>query len=211
MARPNDTRKRLIEAAVALIEERGVTRLRLREVAERVGIQEPSIYAFFRNREDLVDEASAARYQHGLLDLSAVFAGMIAAAADREEFRTAVSTVLAATFKEERVDFRWARVGVLALARTRPNLAIRILRAQQEADEQLGAAIREAAARGWVRADVDPVLLARWIIGLVNARVFLELDPQRAGSAHWDQLTSEAVLSMMEGPVTGDGADDGAS
>jgi AcrR family transcriptional regulator len=199
MARPTDTRERLIEAAVELIEAHGVTRLRLREVAEKVGIQEPSIYAFFANRDELVVEASAARYQRGLLDLSAVFARMIEAAADREEFRAAVLTVASATFSEERVPFRWARIGVLEYSRTRPKLAARILRAQQEADAALAETIREAARRGWIRSDVDPTVLARWIIGLINARVFLEIDPERAGAADWDRLTLEVILHMMEG------------
>jgi AcrR family transcriptional regulator len=203
MARSSDTRERLIEAAVELIEEHGVTRLRLRQVAERVGIQEPSIYAFFRNRDDLVVEASAARYQRGLLDLSAVFARMLTTVTTRAEFRRAVGTVLGAAFTEERVPFRWARIGVLELARTRPRLAERLLHVQQEADEMLGATIADAARRGWVRTDVDPVTLARWIIGLVNARVFLELDPQRRGASDWDRLTTEAVLSMMEGDSPG--------
>jgi len=203
MARPTDTRERLIEAAVELIEEHGVTRLRLREVAARVGIQEPSIYTFFKNRDDLVIEASAARYQRGLFDLSAVFAGMVATATTKEEFRTAVATVVSATFTEERVPFRWARIGVLELARTRPKLAERLRRVQREADEALGTTIGQAAERGWVRDDVDPVTLARWIIGLVNARVFLELDPQRRGASDWDRLTAEAVLSMMDSGSSG--------
>jgi len=169
------------------------------DVAERVGIQEPSIYAFFKNRDDLVVEASAARYQRGLLDLSAVFAQMVTNATSRADFRAAVETVLAAAFTEERVPFRWARIGVLELARTRPKLAARILRVQQEADEQLGNAISDAAQRGWVRSDVDPVMLARWIIAMVNSRVFLELDPERHGAADWDQLTTESILRMMEG------------
>jgi AcrR family transcriptional regulator len=203
MARPTDTRERLIEAAVELIEEHGVSRLRLREVAARVGIQEPSIYSFFKGRDDLVAEASAARYQRGLLDLSAVFARMLTTVTTHDEFRAAVTTVLSAAFTEERVPFRWARIGVLELGRTRPLLAARILRAQEEADETLGATIRQAAERGWIRDDVDPVMLARWIIGLVNARVFLELDPERRGASDWDRLTTEAVLSMMEGDSTG--------
>ena len=201
--KPTDTRERLIEAAVELIEERGVSRLRLREVAEKVGIQEPSIYAFFASRDDLVVEASAARYQRGLLDLPAVFARLVETATTLEEFRAAVTTVLSATFAEERVPFRWARIGVLELARTRPKLAARILRAQQEADELLGTTLRAAAQRGWVRDDVDPATLSRWIIGLVNARVFLELDPQQQGSADWDRLTTEALLRIMDGGTAG--------
>jgi AcrR family transcriptional regulator len=203
MTRQSDTRERLIEAAVELIEERGVTRLRLREVAEKVGIQEPSIYAFFTNRDDLVVEASAARYQRGLLDLSAVFAGMVATVTSREEFRAAVRTVVAAAFTEERVPLRWARIGVLEMARTRPKLAARVLQAQQEADRLLGRTIGEAARRGWARDDVDPEVLARWIIGLINARVFLELDPQRAGASDWDRLTTEVLLRMVEGDLHG--------
>jgi AcrR family transcriptional regulator len=206
MARSSDTKQRLIAAAVGIIEDGGVSRLRLRDVAAAVGIQEPSIYSFFANRDALVVEASAARYQRGLLDLSAVFAAMIASATNQEEFRTAVRTCVAATFGEERAPYRAARIGVLELARTRPKLAERLLVAQREADEQLGAAIRSAAERGWVRTDVDPVVLARWIIALINGRVFLELDPAREGATDWDRLTTEAVLHLMAGGTSPEGA-----
>jgi len=202
VSKPSDTRERLIAAAIALIEDRGVSRLRLREVAEAVGIQEPSIYAFFRSRDDLIVEASVTRYQRGLLDLSAVFVSLLADATTVDDFRTAVRTIVGTTFGEKRIPFRAARMGVLELARTRPRLAARILIAQQEADEQLGAALRSAAERGWARADVDPATLARWVIALINGRVFLELDPERRGAEDWDRLTMEAVLRMLDAPDT---------
>jgi hypothetical protein len=47
--------------------------------------------------------------------------------------------------------------------------------------------------------DALPILQARWIIGLINSRIFLELDPRREGAEDWNRLTMEAVLNMIVG------------
>jgi TetR/AcrR family transcriptional regulator, cholesterol catabolism regulator len=50
------TRERILEAAAAVLRERGVVDLRLPDVAERAGLQTPSIYYHFRSREELIEE-----------------------------------------------------------------------------------------------------------------------------------------------------------
>ncbi|CAD5369659.1 putative HTH tetR-type domain-containing protein [Rubrivivax sp. A210] len=52
------TRDALIQACAELIAEQGLAALSLRKVAERVGIQAPSIYTHFANKEALLSEAS---------------------------------------------------------------------------------------------------------------------------------------------------------
>jgi AcrR family transcriptional regulator len=51
------TRDALIRACAELIAEQGLAALSLRKVAERVGIQAPSIYVHFANKEALLAEA----------------------------------------------------------------------------------------------------------------------------------------------------------
>ena len=51
------TRDALIRACAELIAEQGIAALSLRKVAERVGIQAPSIYVHFANKQALLAEA----------------------------------------------------------------------------------------------------------------------------------------------------------
>lgn len=49
------TREKILEVAEALVDRRGMEGLTVKEVARRVGIRPPSLYAHFAGREDLGD------------------------------------------------------------------------------------------------------------------------------------------------------------
>jgi len=204
MAKQRNTRERLIEATVEVLDEQGANALRLREVAERVGIAEPSIYKFFENKDALVEVASIVRYERGLLDLSAAFVRFIDAARSVDDFRAAVHTVMRAAFVEERAHLRSSRLSVLGLAQSRPDLAARLLVAQREANALLGRGFARSASMGWMRTDVSPASLAFWAYTVINGRVLVELDPERGEAEVWDHLSIEAVLATLEGrtPIT---------
>jgi AcrR family transcriptional regulator len=197
-----NTRERLIDAAVDIIDERGAGRLRLRQVAEAVGIREPSIYKFFANKDALVVAASVRRYQRGLLDLTAAFGQAVGAATSRDDFRAAVRQAIRAAYAPERDHYRSARFSVVGMAQSRADLAEQLLAAQHEADVLLGEAFAVAARKGWVRTDIDPVVLAGWALSIVNARILLQLDPERRAAEDWDRLTTETILWTLEGVDT---------
>jgi AcrR family transcriptional regulator len=201
MARRSDTRERLIAAAVELIDARGVGRLRLREVAAAVGIQEPSIYKFFRDKDDLVTTASVVRYQRGLIDLTKVFVRRVESSRTASEFTQAIDDTIRDAYVEERALYRSSRFDVLGMAQSQPELAALLLVAQHEADVLLASALRFAVARGWVRDDVDPLVLAHWAFSLINGRIFVELDPSRSSAAQWDRLTIDAIIQGLTGPA----------
>ncbi|MCZ7675737.1 MAG: TetR/AcrR family transcriptional regulator [Roseovarius sp.] len=55
-------RKALVEAALALIEERGPTGFALSEAAKRAGVTPAAVYRHFAGREDLIAEAARQGY-----------------------------------------------------------------------------------------------------------------------------------------------------
>jgi len=54
MARPTDTRERILSAARALFTEKGVQQTSLRDIAEHLGLTKPALYYHFDSREALV-------------------------------------------------------------------------------------------------------------------------------------------------------------
>lgn len=199
MGRRGNTRERLVEAAVALIDEHGIDRLRLSDVAVAVGIAEPSVYKSFASKDALVIAASIVRYERGLLDMSAAFVKLVEQARSREDFRTAVRSILQSAFDEERAHLRASRLNVIDLAQHRPELAEQVLAAQRRTDEVLGAALARAAASGWIRSDIDPEALGLFAYTVINGRTIIELDPRRSHAAEWDRLAIEGVLAAFEG------------
>lgn len=199
MGRRGNTRERLVEAAVALIDEHGIDRLRLSDVAAAVGIAEPSVYKSFASKDALVIAASIVRYERGLLDMSAAFVKLVEQARSREDFRATVRSILQSAFDEERAHLRASRLNVIDLAQNRPELAEQVLAAQRRTDEVLGAALARAAASGWIRSDIDPEALGLFAYTVINGRTIIELDPRRSHAAEWDRLAIEGVLAAFEG------------
>ncbi|ANZ40713.1 TetR family transcriptional regulator [Lentzea guizhouensis] len=54
MARPSDTKKRILTAARELFAAKGVQQTSLQEIADRLGITKPALYYHFSSREELV-------------------------------------------------------------------------------------------------------------------------------------------------------------
>jgi AcrR family transcriptional regulator len=198
MRRRGNTKERLLAAAVDLIDEHGVDRLRMIDVAERVGVTEPSVYKSFLNKDALIVAASIVRYERGLVEVFTAFVARVDAARSREEFRTAMRDILQTALDDQRAVVRATRLSVLGLAHERPTLAEAIVAAQREADALLGKGLERAAAKGWVRTDVPAATLGFFAYTVVNGRQLIELDPERTHAADWDRLAIDAVITTFE-------------
>jgi AcrR family transcriptional regulator len=55
-ARGGDPRREILVAASQLFTERGVAATTMAEIARRCGLQQPSLYYYFRNKGELIDE-----------------------------------------------------------------------------------------------------------------------------------------------------------
>jgi AcrR family transcriptional regulator len=55
-AEPNELRTKILEASIALIEEEGLARLSMREVARRAGVTHQAPYHYFADREAILGE-----------------------------------------------------------------------------------------------------------------------------------------------------------
>lgn len=197
MADQNDTKERLLRAAIAVLASEGERAIRVRDIAAQAGVTEPSLYHFFGSREGLIIAAQVTRFREEQLEGLQRFADAVHASATLEDFITSVRAVLAWAYRPERRHARSTRIDVLGSAQSRPELATELAAAQREVNERLADTLRFAQARGWVRQDVDCTVLAVWIMGQISGRVFIEIDPELADSTEWDQISIAAVLAAF--------------
>lgn len=55
-----EVRKRIIHAALQIGEEKGLSNIRMGDVAEKMGISRATLYLYFKNRDDLIAEGNKA-------------------------------------------------------------------------------------------------------------------------------------------------------
>lgn len=194
-----DTRSLLIAAAVEIIDQSGEDGLRLQQVAEMVGVSEPSVYHFFKNRTALVEAAQIVRYRRSYFEVLIPFAAAVSLADTRDEFEKAVRKVLALSYVPERNEMRLTRVSVMGRAQSSEVIAKAVVEINAEVVSELARVLNDAQAKGWVNSNLDVMASGYWLVGQFTSRVMAELDPERANLDEWDKISVEAVLGLFRG------------
>jgi AcrR family transcriptional regulator len=195
----SDTRTRILEAAMLAISENGEGAIRVQKIAESVGVREPSVYHFFKNREELVEAAHIERYRRSHLEMVRPFQAGAALADNAEDFRRIVKKILSLVYSAEREDIRSVRMSVLGAAQTSPKIAEAIRQINFEVSSKVAEVFATAQEKNWIRKEVDPLAAAYWINGQILGRVMAEMDKERVDLDKWNQISETAVSYFLFG------------
>jgi AcrR family transcriptional regulator len=195
----SDTRTRILEAAMLAISENGEGAIRVQKIAESVGVREPSVYHFFKNREELVEAAHVERYRRSHLEMVKPLQAGAALADNAEDFRRIVKKVLSLVYTAEREHIRSTRMSVLGAAQTSPTIAEAIRQINFEVSSRLAEVFLTAQEKNWIRKEVDPLAAAYWVNGQILGRVMAEMDKDRVDLDKWNQISETAVLYFLFG------------
>lgn len=194
-----DTRTRILEAAMSVIEDTGEGALRVQKIAEAVGVREPSVYHFFKNREELVEAAHVERYRRSHLEMVQPFQAGAALADNAEDFRRIVKKILSLVYAAEREHIRSTRMSVLGAAQTSPMIADAIRQINFEVSSKIAEVLKTAQEKNWIRKEVDPLAAAYWINGQILGRVMAEMDKERVDLDKWNSVSETAVSYFLFG------------
>jgi AcrR family transcriptional regulator len=191
------TRDRLIDATIDVLETRGEQAVRLREIAEAIGVTQPAIYHFFANRDRLIEAAQAERYRRDNDDILRRFVAVARTATNAEDFFRIVEDNLRAAYSPDRRERRIRRLNVVGSCQFRPEGQRLLAETQAELVAVLGGVFQRAQDRGWARNDLDPFAIASWLTGQINGRVFSELDPDHDPPEDWNRVSLTAVMAVL--------------
>jgi AcrR family transcriptional regulator len=193
------TKSRILNAAIAMMDEGGEAAVRLGAIAENLGIKEPSIYHHFTNRTELINAAYVEWYWQCLKTDIPVEAMMVLVET-KEDYVRAIRKSMEWSYQPERHHARAIRLSVLGAAQRNPELAVAI----NDINKKFLATITDAALvaqqKGWFRTDLEPMAIAYWLHGQIIGRTVAEMDPGHVDLAQWDKVSFEAVLGMILAP-----------
>jgi AcrR family transcriptional regulator len=191
------TAQRLLEVAIAAIDQGGESALRLDSVVEKAGVAITAVYHHFGNREGLMEAAQAERYIRTVWPLNLMLSERLTTVDSREELQVVLFDALAAATNPHFVLSRLRRVNVVGSTLGRPRLAAAISAEQLKANTFLADILRPFQEKGMLRAELDLEAFAGWVMGLVLSRVMVELEPGQPMGLRWDQITRQAVLNLL--------------
>ena len=191
-----DTRAKLLNATIVAISSGGESSVRVSTVATAVGVREPSVYHFFKNREALVEAAQIERYRRSYLEMILPFEAAALMADSWEDFERSVRKIFAAVYSPERAALRIIRMNVMGAAQSSPAIAAAVIDINHETAESLARVMTFGQEKGWVTKDLDAMALSYWAIGQINGLVMAEMNPSQVDLDAWTKVSIEAVLGV---------------
>ena len=191
-----DTRTKLLNATIDAIASGGEGSVRVSTVATAVGVREPSVYHFFKNREALVEAAQIERYRLSYAEMMVPFEAAALMADSWDDFERSVRKIFAAIYTPARAEIRSIRMNVMGAAQTSPAIAAAVNEVNLENTESLARVMIFGQEKGWVTEDLDAMALAYWGIGQINGRVMAEMNPTKVDLDAWNKVSIEAVLAI---------------
>jgi AcrR family transcriptional regulator len=191
-----DTRTKLLNATIEAISSGGESSVRVSTVATAVGVREPSVYHFFKNREALVEAAQIERYRRSYLEMILPFEAAALMADSWDDFERAVRKIFAAVYTPERAVLRSIRMNVMGAAQSSPAIEAAVIEINHETAESLARVMTFGQEKGWVTKDLDAMALSYWGIGQINGRVMAEMNPSQVDLDAWNKVSIEAVMAI---------------
>ena len=191
-----DTRAKLLNATIEAISSGGESSVRVSSVATAVGVREPSVYHFFKNRGALVEAAQIERYRRSYLEMILPFEAAALMADTWDDFERSVRKILAAVYTPERAELRSIRMNVMGAAQSSPAIAAAVIEINHETAESLARVMTFGQEKGWVTKDLDAMALSYWGIGQINGRVMAEMNPSQVDLDAWTKVSIEAVMAI---------------
>lgn len=191
-----DTRTKLLNATIDAISLGGEGSVRVSSVATAVGVREPSVYHFFKNREALVEAAQIERYRRSYFELMVPFEAAALMADTWEDFERSIRKIFEAIYRPERAAIRAVRKNVMGSAQSSPTIAASVIQINHEAAESLARVMTFGQEKGWITKDLDAMALSYWGIGQLNGRVMAEMNPSQVDLEAWNKVSIEAVLGI---------------
>jgi AcrR family transcriptional regulator len=196
--------QRLLEAAVAVLDEHGASALRLTDIAARAGVSFGLIGHHFGNREGLVVAAQRARLEGMLRADIEELDQLTAPAADLAAVQRGLRGLSNALVDGSRTEARFGRLAALATAHGQPEARELISQVTGELLDHMTGVIEVLQARGIVRRDLDARAIATFAQAYGLGMVLADLDPTPADSGDLVEVILTALSSFLD--VASDGS-----
>ncbi len=155
----------IMNAARAVLRERGANEAFIAEVAERAGVVEGSIYRFFSSKRDLMEKVAEAWYEETLADYFAQFEGVRGV---RNQLRFIIHHHLATIKREPTL----ARIVFQEFRPAENYRATRLFSLNQTYTQRVLDVVNAAAESGEFRGDLSATLARDLIFGGIEHRVW---------------------------------------
>jgi TetR/AcrR family transcriptional regulator, cholesterol catabolism regulator len=158
------TRLRILDAAAHVLSVKGYAGTRLTDVAEYAELQAPAIYYYFPSREDLIEEVMF----RGISDMRRVLQETLDELPSDTSPMERIMAAVESHLRHELELSDYTRASIRNTGQIPERLKARQQKEGAAYDRIWRGLMKNAAAEGQIRADLDPPLAQALIVGALN-------------------------------------------
>lgn len=190
---PHPTKVALLEVVKEMIAEFGADGFTVEMVLAESGISRGSLYHHFEDFPDLVEEALLDINRANVVTSIELVRHELAGVQTKDEFLVAVGRVTRALHSPERFKARVDRVRMLAVCGNDERFRKRFGDTQAEVIMAFADVIADAQARGVVRADFDPKVLATFMSAYTTGVILNDVSSDPVSYDDWNALVADVI------------------
>lgn len=191
------TKSALLKAAAELLDEAPLDQITSDMVLQRAGARSGSLYHFFQDFPDLLEQALVARTASAIDESIRAFRVGFSSSTTAADLRLVLQQVTRSTQESNRSTRRSQRIITIAQATQSPRLMQRLGVEQRRLTAALTEMIAEAQDVGWIRSELAPQAIAAFIQAYTLGRVIDDIDPEPVHDDAWIGVVDHFVDSLL--------------
>jgi AcrR family transcriptional regulator len=193
----NETKQNLIQATSELMDVHAIEEITAAMVLERAGASKSSMYHFFEDFSDLLEETYLVRFGETVRVSIIVIEKIIAKSTTKEEFFAALDRLTASTQARENASLRFRRARKLGRAEKNENFRISLGALQQQLTDSLTLAFEQAQEKGFLNKDFEARTGAVFIQAYTLGRIVDDITTTHMNDADWEKLIGRIAREVL--------------
>jgi AcrR family transcriptional regulator len=193
-----DGRRRILDAAIQILESDGEAALRVLDIARMADVVPGLINHHFGGRDQLVAAAQLERFAGESAKDQDRLRRILDEDPSREDVRAGLRQISGDVVSRRRATKRLSRIAIIGSAHGRPELTDELGEPTSQLIGRMAEIVEVAQQAGHVRADLDARAIATFVQAYGLGFVLADLDPDSPSSEALEQV----ILAALEGFLT---------
>jgi AcrR family transcriptional regulator len=193
----NETRQNLIKATSELMDLHAIEDISASMILERAGASKSSMYHFFEDFGDLLDETYVIRFGENVRVSIVVIEKIIARSTTKEDFFVALDRLTASTQDRGLAALRFSRARELARSERNEKFQKSLGKLQQQLTDSLTSAFQTAQDKGFLNKDFEARTGAVFIQAYTLGRIVDDITETQMNDADWEKLIGRIARQVL--------------
>lgn len=193
----NETKQHLIQATSELMDEVSLEEISAALVLERAGASKSSMYHFFEDFSELLEETFLVRFAASVEASDKAIKEIISKSSTQDGFFKAIEAVTKSSQARENSAIRFQRARMLARSERHDRFRNSLGEIQEKLTNSLAEAFKMAQQKGFVNKDVEPRTGAVFIQAYTLGKVVDDITPSQMNDNDWEKLIGRVLREVF--------------